>query len=168
VPKYLTEFRGDKIYVDSSIFLLVALADPKYGRPSLEFLQRASHGEFELVTSSLTVDEVSFVALKAKLEEKLGVSSSQVLYLKKHPDVVKSLASEVTRVTENVLRLSEIIDVNSADVQQISSLMKTFGLLPRDAIHLAVLHRLGLTDIASGDADFDRLPDVTRYAPSRS
>jgi len=168
MPKYLTEFRGDRIYVDSSIFLLVALADPKYGRHSLEFLQRASHDEFQLVTSSLTVDEVSFVALKAKLEEKLGISSSQVLYLKKHPKVVKGLASEVSSVIESVFRLSEIVDVNSTDVQQISSLMKTYGLLPRDAIHLAVLRRGGLTDIASSDADFDRLPDVTRYTPSKS
>jgi len=116
----------------------------------------------------LTVDEVSFVALKVKLEEKLGISSSQVLYLKKHPNVVKDLASEVGRVIESVFCLSEVIDVNSTDVQQISSLMKTFGLLPRDAIHLAVLRRSGLTDIASSDADFDRLPDVTRYTPSES
>jgi len=53
MPRYLTEFRGDRIYVDSSIFLLVALADPKYGRPSLEFLQRASRDEFQLVTPHL-------------------------------------------------------------------------------------------------------------------
>jgi predicted nucleic acid-binding protein len=35
--------------------------------------------------------------------------------------------------------------------------MSTIGLLPRDALHVAVMQRLGLSEIATDDADFDRV-----------
>jgi predicted nucleic acid-binding protein len=38
----------------------------------------------------------------------------------------------------------------------------TYRLLPRDALHLAVMQRLGLNIIASDDADFDRVNGFSR------
>jgi predicted nucleic acid-binding protein len=38
-----------------------------------------------------------------------------------------------------------------------------FGLLPRDALHVAVMERLGLSEIATDDADFDRAPWLRRH-----
>jgi len=38
-----------------------------------------------------------------------------------------------------------------------------FGLLPRDALHIAVIQRLGLSEIATDDADFDRVPWMQRH-----
>ncbi|MBC8249352.1 MAG: PIN domain-containing protein, partial [Anaerolineales bacterium] len=124
--------------------------------------------EVELLTSTLTIDEVSFVALKAKLEEKYDVTRNQVLYLKRNPEVVKALASDVNQIVENVLSLTTLVEVNVPDIQQMRLYVKEFGLLPRDAIHLAVTHRLGLTRMASSDSDFDRIPWLTRYAPRRA
>jgi len=55
MPKYLGEFSGDRIYVEPNILLFDALADVRFGRSSLDFLRRGSQGEFELLTSSLTI-----------------------------------------------------------------------------------------------------------------
>jgi hypothetical protein len=38
-----------------------------------------------------------------------------------------------------------------------------FSLLPRDALHLAIIQRLGITAIASDDVDFDRVAGLNRY-----
>jgi len=38
-----------------------------------------------------------------------------------------------------------------------------FGLLPRDALHIAVMQRLGLSEIATDDADFDRMSWLRRH-----
>jgi predicted nucleic acid-binding protein len=141
------------------------LADAKYGPSALRFLERSSGDEVELLTSTLTIDEVSFVALKAKLEEKYGVTRNQVLYLKRNPEVVKALVSDVNRIVENVLSLTTLVEVGAPDIQQMRLYMEEFGLLPRDAIHLAVAHKLGLTCMASSDSDFDRVLWLTRYAP---
>ncbi len=167
MPKYLDEFTEGRIYVEANIFLFTALADARYGPSALGFLERASGDEIELLTSTLTIDKVSFVALKAKLEEKYSVTKNQILYLKRNPEVVKALASDVNQIVENVLGLTTLVEVNAPDIQQMRLYVEEFGLLPRDAIHLAVAHRLGLTCMASSDSDFDRVPWLTRYAPRR-
>jgi predicted nucleic acid-binding protein len=39
------------------------------------------------------------------------------------------------------------------------------GLLSNDALIVAVMQAHGLSKIVSNDADFDRVPGITRYAP---
>jgi predicted nucleic acid-binding protein len=38
--------------------------------------------------------------------------------------------------------------------------------LTNDALIVAVMQAHGLTNLASHDADFDRVPGITRYAPA--
>jgi predicted nucleic acid-binding protein len=40
-----------------------------------------------------------------------------------------------------------------------------FELLTVDALVVAAMRQQGLTKLASEDADFDRVPGLTRYAP---
>ncbi len=40
------------------------------------------------------------------------------------------------------------------------------ALLSGDALVVAVMHERGFTHLASHDADFDRVPGLTRYAPA--
>ena len=40
------------------------------------------------------------------------------------------------------------------------------GLSTRDILHLAVMHRLGVTRIVTADADFDRVPSIIRLDPA--
>ncbi len=40
------------------------------------------------------------------------------------------------------------------------------GLLTNDALIVAVMQAHGLVNLASSDADFDRVPGLTRYAPA--
>jgi hypothetical protein len=67
MPKYLDEFSEDRIYVEPNILLFDPLADARFGRSSLEFLKRGSQGEFELLTSSLTMRLLSFEGAGGKL-----------------------------------------------------------------------------------------------------
>jgi len=39
------------------------------------------------------------------------------------------------------------------------------GLLTNDALIIAVMQAHGLTNLASSDTDFDRVPGLTRYGP---
>jgi predicted nucleic acid-binding protein len=45
------------------------------------------------------------------------------------------------------------------------ALSQQIGLLINDALIVAVMQTNGLTDLASNDADFDRVAGLTRYAP---
>ena len=44
-------------------------------------------------------------------------------------------------------------------------LCRQVGLLTNDGLIVAVKQANGLTSLASNDADFDRVPGLTRYAP---
>jgi predicted nucleic acid-binding protein len=46
-----------------------------------------------------------------------------------------------------------------------TALSATYELLTGDALVLAIMHQHGLTKLASGDDDFDRVPGITRYGP---
>ena len=47
-----------------------------------------------------------------------------------------------------------------------AGLSQQHGLLHNDALIVAVMQTHGLTNLASNDADFDRVPGITRYAPA--
>ncbi len=41
--------------------------------------------------------------------------------------------------------------------------IEDYAILPRDALHISVMMRLGIQDIASDDLDFDRVSVVQRH-----
>jgi predicted nucleic acid-binding protein len=59
-----------------------------------------------------------------------------------------------------VLALDGRLTAEAADASR-----KT-GLLTNDALVVAVMERRRLTHLASNDADFDRVPGISRYAPA--
>ena len=55
--------------------------------------------------------------------------------------------------------------VIATDIRQMHQEMRVSGRLPRDAIHLAVTKRLGLTAIASDDDGFDNCEGISLFKP---
>ena len=55
--------------------------------------------------------------------------------------------------------------VTNDDVLSMAANIEAYGLLPRDAIHVAVAQRLGIDSIVSDDDAFDRVPGITLYKP---
>ncbi|HWG46665.1 MAG TPA: PIN domain-containing protein [Gemmataceae bacterium] len=62
-----------------------------------------------------------------------------------------------SRIT--VLTIAPALLVTAATISQ------QYGLLTNDALTVALMEANGLAKIASHDADFDRVPALTRYAP---
>jgi predicted nucleic acid-binding protein len=61
------------------------------------------------------------------------------------------------------------IHVYPVDLDLVSiatAISQQFGLLSNDALEVAVMQHYGLTNLASNDADFDRVLWITRYAPT--
>ena len=57
------------------------------------------------------------------------------------------------------------LPVLPGQVSQAVDLSCQFGLLSGDALIVAVMRDHGLTLLVSLDADFDRVPGLTRYSP---
>ena len=166
----LIDFRGDRIYVDTNVLVGLVDADSVYHSSCETFFQRALDPTqpIQLVTCTLTLDEVVFVLLQeliSKSPYNIGRSRSQ--YLQDHPDVVKTLMEQLAPVIDSLFDLILFDPVFPSDIQQMRREMLATGILPRDAIHLAVMKRLGLTAIASDDEGFDRQHNqgITLFLP---
>lgn len=59
-----------------------------------------------------------------------------------------------------------VLPVEGGHFVTAAALSRQHGLLTNDALILALMHAEVLTAIASHDADFDRVPGITRYAPA--
>ena len=86
-------------------------------------------------------------------------------WLQKHPASVQRLArfrqaiQEVPPYRIQVLAiLPDLLDVAAAVTQQT-------GLLHNDSSIVALMKLHGMTNLASADTDFDRVPGITRFAP---
>jgi predicted nucleic acid-binding protein len=59
----------------------------------------------------------------------------------------------------------QVLTIPGLLIAAAATLSQTTGLLSNDALIVAVMQANGLTKLASHDADFDRVPGLTRYAP---
>ena len=72
----------------------------------------------------------------------------------------RQAVQEVPRLGVQLIMIAHsLIDAGAAVSQQT-------GLLTNDALIVAVMRQYGLTNLASNDADFDRVPGLTHYAPT--
>jgi predicted nucleic acid-binding protein len=60
---------------------------------------------------------------------------------------------------------TRVAPVSGEDVFRAADLSRAHGLLMGDALVLAIMQAHGLTVLASSDADFDRVPGISRYGP---
>ena len=167
-PRPLSAFAGGTLYVDAMVLVGLVDAGSVWHPGARALFERtlAPVPELRLVTATLSVDEAVFVLLQELVARPpYGVARSRSQYLAEHPEVVRRLASAVAPPVEALLDLVALEPVLPADVAVVPDEMAASGLLPRDAIHVAVMRRLGLSALASDDAAFDRCPGLVRFAP---
>jgi predicted nucleic acid-binding protein len=127
------------MYIDANIFIYATQSAGEKGesaRRLLSGLTAAKQG----VISPLVLDEVIWSLRKNGESGKIGIIIDGV-YAMEHLQIVPLAADIPLRAV---------------------ALMEQHKLKPRDAFHLATMHELGETTIASDDADFDRVPGLKR------
>lgn len=60
----------------------------------------------------------------------------------------------------------QIVSTTVGMVSAAAAISQQTGLLSNDALIVAVMQHLGLSHLASHDADFDRVAGIVRYAPA--
>ena len=130
-------------YIDSNVFLYSTLYSPDLepkAKRAKEILQKIENKELPAATSTLTWDEVVWVATKL-LDRRSGVTLGQKLL--GFPNL-------------------EFISVDENIIAQAQSLMDKYKLTPRDSIHAASALSRKATIIISDDEDFDQIKEIKR------
>jgi predicted nucleic acid-binding protein len=86
--------------------------------------------------------------------------------LRAHAAEVRKLTAFRQALQTLVNSKIRILSVTAALVLAAATMSQQTGLLSNDALIVAVMQDHGLSSLASNDADFDRVPGLTRYAPA--
>jgi predicted nucleic acid-binding protein len=89
-----------------------------------------------------------------------------VRWMQQHPTQVQQL-TQFRQAIQEVPRYGiRVLTIPAAFMDAAAAVSQQTGLLHNDALIVAVMKVQGLTNLASNDADFDRVPGITRYAPA--
>lgn len=157
---------GADVFVDANTFVYAFLPDPRFGPPCEQLLQRIENQQLRGFSSAHVVAEMAHRLMTLEAASLLGRSLAGLAHwLKRHPAEVQRLTQPRQAIDELTLIGVHLLPVTGPHDSRAADISRQFGLLTNDALIVAVMRDHGLTLLASHDADFDRVPGLTRYAP---
>jgi predicted nucleic acid-binding protein len=155
---------GSAIFVDANIFVFEP--HPVFGPPCRQLLLRSENKEIQGFTSSAVLSDLVHRIMTQEAASLFSRPMTGIAsWLKQHPAEVQRLSRHRLAVDDISLIGIQVLPVTAPLVSLAADISRQFGLLTNDALVVSVLQQHGLVLIASHDADFDRVPGLTRYAP---
>lgn len=160
----LDELTRGSVYIDTNILYMYLRVDPAHLSAIKVFLSRIVSGQIEAFVSIPVLDELFYRLLLARVKEATDRNPLDVLR-EKQAEAIAAHSSAIGGALRKLILLSRInlVGVDTTDFNRMLENIQTFSLLPRDALHVAIVQRLGLNCIASDDVDFDRVKGVDRH-----
>jgi predicted nucleic acid-binding protein len=157
---------GAAIFLDASVFIHHFEPNALFGPAATQFLERIENQELSGITATHVVSEVTHRLMTIEAMQAFGWKSAGIaLRLRNHPSQVQTLKRFRQAVQEIPLFGIRILTIDSAWLDPAAEISQQTGLLHNDALLVAVMRAHGLTNLASADPDFDRVPGISRYAP---
>lgn len=158
---------GATLFVDANVLLFAMTRHPVHGPVCEKFFDRVENQELIAVTSTDAVGDVLHRVMAIEAADRFGWPWQGIANrLRRHPNEVMTLVRPRRVMDEiNASRLM-IVPVAAAIVSASVDVSMQTGLLQGDALIVALMRDQGLTQLASLDADFDRVPGLTRYSPA--
>ena len=158
--------RGESVFVDANTWVYHFTAHPVFGAASKDLLQRIETGELVGRSSVHVVAESTHCLMTIEATARFRWTQGKVAKrLRQHPDAVKQLgvfSAAYARLHNSPL---QILAVTTGILDAAINISQQAGLLTDDALVVAVMQAHGLTNLASNDTDFDRVPGIHRYSP---
>jgi predicted nucleic acid-binding protein len=157
---------GLALFVDANPLLYYFTAHAQYGAACQKLLDRIENQEITGFTSAHVLAEVVHRLMTVEACQSFGWPVRGIARrLRHHPAEVQQLTRARQAVDEITLIGLDVLPVGKAHVSLAPDISRQTGLLCGDALVVAVMRDRGLAHLASQDADFDRVPGITRYAP---
>ena len=165
--KFADLLAGHAVFIDANAFIYYFRPDPVLGPPCAQLLQRVENQEVQGFTSSHVLSEMVHRLMTDEASQQFGWPMTGIARrLRNHPAQMQSLTRHRLAIDELTLIGIQVLPVTGAQVSLAADLSCQYGLLSSDALVVAVMRDHGLTLLASHDADFDRVPGITRYTPA--
>lgn len=157
---------GSDIFLDANVLLYHFTAHSQFGPACTDLLERIERDEVKGSTSTHVLSEVAHRMMGIEAWLRFGWDFAGIVRrLKKHPALVQQLTHFHQALREIPTYGVRVLGVQPNLLDTAAGVSQATGLLHNDALVVAVMQAHGVTRLASHDADFDRVPGITRYAP---
>jgi predicted nucleic acid-binding protein len=158
---------GESLFVDANTLVYHFAAHATFGASCTQLLQRIDNQELLGFTSTAVLGEAAHRLMTTEASSRFGWPFAGIgNRLRTHPAEVQKL-QVFRRAVEEILQSKiQVLTIPPALLLPAATLCQQLGLLTNDGLIVAVMQAHGLTKLASNDADFDRVPGLTRYAPA--
>jgi predicted nucleic acid-binding protein len=157
---------GDSVFVDANILVYHFGPHPTFGPACHQLIQRIEQREVHGFTSTHILGEVAHQLMIGEAANLPGWGLGKVKQrLQQQPAVPQNLSQFRTAI-ESVLQSSlGVLTIAPSLLGVTVVLSQQHSLLTNDALTIALMQANGLTNIASHDTDFDRVPGIARFGP---
>ena len=157
---------GAAVFVDANPLVYHFSRHPQFEAACTAFLDRIEHGDLSGLTIIPILSETAHRLMTLEAITLLGWPAAGIgNRLRTHPAEVSRLTLFRQAIEQILLGKIRVLPIPPDVLAAAVALSQQIGLLINDALIVAVMQANGLTMIASSDADFDRVPGLTRYAP---
>lgn len=158
---------GARVFVDANTLIYHFTAHPVFGPPCTVLLDRIDRGDVKGFTAAHLISEMSHRLMTIEASQYFGWPFAGIARrLRRHWRDIQSLPQFRAAVADVRNSRIQVFAVRGDLVEDATLISHQFGLLSNDALAVAVMQNVGITSLASNDADFDRVRWITRYAPT--
>lgn len=158
---------GTTVFIDANTFIYAFSQHSALGPACRDLLDRVDQQDVNATSSSHVLSETAHRLMTLEACALFGWQYARVgRRLKRSPSQLQQLDSFRQSIDEIVDSEINVVDVTSDLVVNATEISQQHGLLSGDALIIAVMQYHGITQIASADADFDRVTGITRFAPA--
>lgn len=157
---------GISVFLDENTLVYHFAADPALGPACRQLLTRIAKKEIQGFASTHVLCDVAHRVMTLEAISLFGWPATSIaVRLRKHHAEIPRLGLYRRAIAEVSQFGIQVLPIPDGLVATAGSICQQFELLMGDALIVAVMQHHGLTHLASRDADFDRVPGITRYAP---
>ena len=157
---------GVGVFLDANSLIYHFTNDPTYGTSCTQLIKWAEQQQLQGFTSAHVLADVSHRLMTLEAIDLLGWPASGVAArLRRHHAEIHKLMVYRQAIDRIPLLGIQVLPITHSLVEAATRLSQQYELLTGDALIVAVMQMQVLTNIASNDSDFDRVPGITRYAP---
>ncbi len=156
---------GVAVFLDANILIYHFTNHPKCGAACTTLVERIENKELPGFVSSHILADVAHRLMTIEAMNRLGwPAAGLAARLRKHHAEIPNLILYQQAVAKVPQLGIQTIPVTESLVVDATVLSRKHDLLTGDALIVAIMRSHGLTNLASTDTDFDRVPGLTRFA----
>jgi predicted nucleic acid-binding protein len=157
---------GASVFLDANTFVHYFQPHQQYGPACRQLMQRIDQQQLVGFTSLHVLGEMAHRLLTLEASQLVGWSVGKVVQRLKHnPSAFQQLTRFQTAIDDVLQSRIQVLSPAPPLLGTAAGLSRRFGLLINDVLIVTLMNHTGITQLASSDTDFDRVPGITRYGP---